>query len=370
MDGDSVSWLDGLEQAMRSLVALALVALLLGFPSVALALREESFGNEPMAAVPGWPQGLLEVVNLRSRVYFLGGDGPNICYFRGTAKDLQRALEKFARIKEGKCPLFLVPGPAQTHSFDGRSIVFNWQVHLGIGAYRATSMKHLPVLRVYVDVPAPRPLTVDSQIVQRWLAELDSDSFLTRDRARQQLARLGNDAKPLYRAALKGQISLEKRRRLEGLLNALPAGYDVSDFEVPAGMTFLTVDDLLAQNLKKLLDPNTFEEGTLEELAGLEPHSDKVVPGLTSFLDRGKGQWLRCGAALALAEVGFRARAALPVLKEGRNDPDPSIRKHFQMAIDKLQQCREGPAQLARLQKLAIAQDLRELKKRRESALK
>jgi hypothetical protein len=35
-----------------------------------------------------------------------------------------------------------------------------------------------------------------------------------------------------------------------------------------------------------------------------------------------------------------------------------------------LEQCREGPAELARLQKLAIAQDLRELKKRRESAKK
>jgi hypothetical protein len=100
---------------------------------------------------------------------------------------------------------------------------------------------------------------VDTQTVQRWLAELDSDNFQTRDRARQQLARLGKDAKPLYRAALKGQISPEKRRRLEGLLTALPAGYDVSDFEVPAGMTFLTVDDLVAQYLKR--DPGTFPEG-------------------------------------------------------------------------------------------------------------
>src|SRR5438128_1748234 len=73
---------------MRSLVALALFALLLGIPSVALALRLESFGNEPQAAVAG-PQGLLEVVHLRSRVYFLGGDDLNICYFRGNAKDLQ-----------------------------------------------------------------------------------------------------------------------------------------------------------------------------------------------------------------------------------------------------------------------------------------
>jgi hypothetical protein len=58
-------------------------------------------------------------------------------------------------------------------------------------------------------------------------------------------------------------------------------------------------------------------------------------------------------------------------LKEGRNDPDPRIRKSFQMATDKLEQSREGPAELARLQnKLAIAEDLRELKKRRESAKK
>jgi len=100
---------------MRSLVALALFALLLGIPSVALALREESFGNEPLAAVPGWPQGLLEVVNLRSRVYFLGGDGPNICYFRGNAKDLQEALpatdpERTAR-NNLRCPHFALAQP-------------------------------------------------------------------------------------------------------------------------------------------------------------------------------------------------------------------------------------------------------------------
>jgi hypothetical protein len=354
---------------MRALVILAVFALL-GIPSVALALREELFGNEPLGAVPGWPPGLREVVNLRSRVYFLGGDGPNICYFRGSAKDLQEALDKFARIQEGKCPLYLVPGPAQTHSFGGRTIAFNWQLYLGVGAYRTRSTKQLPVLRVYVDIPGPRPLKVDPETVQRWLAELDSDSFQTRDRARQELARLGNDAKPLYRAALKGAMTLEKRRRLEGLLSALPARYDVSDFEVPAGMTFLTVDDLLAQNLKKLPDPNTFEEGTLDALAALEPYSDKIVPALASFLDRHKSEWLRHGAARALAEIGFRARTALPVLKEGHTDPDLNIRKTFQMAIDKVEQSRDGPAELARLQKLAIAQNLRELKKRRESERK
>ena len=64
------------------------------------------------------------------------------------------------------------------------------------------------------------------------------------------------------------------------------------------------------------------------------------------------------------------ARAALPVLKEGRSDPDPNIRKTFEVVIEKLEQCREDPAQLARLQKRAIAQDLREMKKRRESAKK
>ena len=353
---------------MRSLAALALLALL-GIPSVAMAVRFESFGNDPWAAVPGWPQGLLEVVNLRSRVYFLGGDGPNICYYRGNAKDLQEALDKFARIKEGKCPLILLPGPAQTHSFNRQTIVFNWQLHLGVGGDRTRSRKELPVLRVYVDVPGPRPLKVDAQTVQRWLAELDSDNFQTRDRARQQLARLGKDAKPLYRAALKGQISLEKRRRLESLLSALPAGYDVSDFEVPAGMTFLTADDLLAQYLKQ--DPGTYPEGGLDELVALAPYNDKVIPALTSFLERRQSEWLRHATAHALAQVGFRARAALPVLKEGRNDPDPSIRKSFQMAVDKLEQCREGPAELAHLQnKLVIAQDLRELKKRTESATK
>ena len=100
----------------------------------------------------------------------------------------------------------------------------------------------------------------------------------------------------------------------------------------------------------------------LEELAPLAPYSDQVVPAITSMVDKGKNEWVRRVAALNLADIGFTALSALPILKEGLDDPDMNIRKVFQTAIEKLDKATERPAEETR-RKLAIADDIRELKK-------
>ena len=63
------------------------------------------------------------------------------------------------------------------------------------------------------------------------------------------------------------------------------------------------------------------------------------------MLDKGKNEWVRRAAALSLAEIGFPARSALPLLKEGLDDPDINIRKVFQTAIEKLDKATESPAE-------------------------
>ncbi len=182
----------------------------------------------------------------------------------------------------------------------------------------------------------------------------------------EELAKLGNDAKPFLRAALKGQPSLEKRRRVESLLDRLPRGYDVTDFEIPSGLALVTIDDLLAQNLKKMHDPDTYLSGdALEELAPLALYSDRVIPAIMTMLDNGKNEWVRRVAALNLADIGFSARSALPILKEGLHDPDMNIRKVFQMAFEKLDKAASRPAEETRTM-VAIAEDIRELKKPKE----
>jgi hypothetical protein len=59
--------------------------------------------------------------------------------------------------------------------------------------------------------------------VQRWLADLDSDTYQRREEAQRQLARLGADVVGDVREALKAAASLEAKLRLERLLRTLPA---------------------------------------------------------------------------------------------------------------------------------------------------
>jgi hypothetical protein len=61
----------------------------------------------------------------------------------------------------------------------------------------------------------------DEKRVQRWIAELDSDNFDTREGAFKELSRVDELIEPLARNALGGKVPPETRRRLEGLLQAI-----------------------------------------------------------------------------------------------------------------------------------------------------
>jgi RNA polymerase sigma factor (sigma-70 family) len=68
--------------------------------------------------------------------------------------------------------------------------------------------KHLP--------PVPHP---NAKIVSRLIADLDSDDFLARRRATDELSKLGDAIAPALRRALDGKPSLEVRRRVQQLLD-------------------------------------------------------------------------------------------------------------------------------------------------------
>lgn len=92
-------------------------------------------------------------------------------------------------------------------------------------AYRAVRSlagdpgRSLPLLHK-VAVPSPRP-RADPGRVARLIADLDDDHFATRERASEELAKLGGHAKAALSAALVGQPSAEVRRRSTALLERL-----------------------------------------------------------------------------------------------------------------------------------------------------
>jgi hypothetical protein len=95
----------------------------------------------------------------------------------------------------------------------------------------------------------------DQDQVQNWLADLDSDKFAVRQAAVKELEKVGEQVRPSIQQALKANVTLETRRRLEQLLNALA--------DIPGPETVRTIRAIMA--LERIGSPEA--QRVLETLA-------------------------------------------------------------------------------------------------------
>jgi hypothetical protein len=124
---------DSRRMTMRFENSMAGLALLLLLPATALALATESFGNKPAANQPDWAQGVVDVVNMKSRIYSQWVNGNENFYYRGNAQALNEALHKYAAVKADVRQVILMPGTATAQSFDGKRIAYDWKFHVPSG---------------------------------------------------------------------------------------------------------------------------------------------------------------------------------------------------------------------------------------------
>jgi hypothetical protein len=348
-------------------VAVAAAVALLAVPATALALAEGGEGNAPRVKQPEWAEGVIDVVNLKSRVYYFWVNGNENFYYRGDAKALNEALRTYAAVKADQRRLVLLPGRKQTMSLGRKTLEFNWQFHVPSGIYLAITKNKNTVLTAYLDAEKPRG-PVDRQKVERCVRDLDDETFAVREAASGELEKLGAAAKPLLREALKASKSAEARRRIEAVLAKLN-GIDTSDLDVPAGLTVLTASDLVAEHLEGLKDADQTRRGlAVSALSELAPFSDKVVPALADMLKKDRGEYARRIAASGLGHAGVLAKDVLPALKEGLDDPDANVRSAFRSAIDQIEQARPDPDGVKEAKKRSlILKDIDELKQARKS---
>ena len=92
-------------------------------------------------------------------------------------------------------------------------------------AYQAmATLIAAPVSSVpYLETHLPSTSSASSEQISRWAADLDNSRFASRKEAMQELEKLGDFAEPVLRPLLQGKLSLEKRQRVEELLNKLEA---------------------------------------------------------------------------------------------------------------------------------------------------
>ncbi|HEV3439555.1 MAG TPA: HEAT repeat domain-containing protein [Gemmata sp.] len=354
---------------MKKYATVAAVTLLLASSSPVLALGTESFGNAPVVNQPEWAKGVLDVVNLNSRVYSVWVNGNEHFYYSGNARELNEAIRKFGDIQADVHRLILLPGTGKTQTFAGKPVPYDWQLHVPSGIYKAVSKQNHAEMTVYVNGLKPQAIQEPKRIAN-WLRQLD-DEFPVREEAQKELEKLGNDAKPLLREALKNQPSPETRRRIETMLGKL-RGIDVTDLQIPKGVEVVIMDDLLAEYWKGSKDPDQHIcSGALYGLSSFASYDAKIVPALIEMLKKDKNEYIRRVAASCLGDLDISTEAVVTALKEGLTDPDANIRNHFQATLERIEkakekreQSKEKPEQEDRLKReRAISKEIAEFKK-------
>ncbi len=94
------------------------------------------------------------------------------------------------------------------------------EAYRAVGRLTASPTQAVALLRERLR-PAPVATAQQREAMRRWIADLGSPRFSTRDAAVRELQRLGETAAPALREALSRAADLETRRRLEELLTRL-----------------------------------------------------------------------------------------------------------------------------------------------------
>jgi len=116
----------------------------------------------------------------------------------------------------------------------------------------------------------PTPV-MDAAKIQKWLADLDSDTFAVRQAAAKELEKAGEQVRPFIQDALKVNVTLETRRRLEQILNTLA--------DVPGPETLRTIRAIMA--LERIGSREA--QSVLDTLAGGAPDARETEEAKASL---------------------------------------------------------------------------------------
>jgi len=351
---------------MRRFILLGLIVVL-GASTPAFALRMIMVGNQTLGPGNGLDKEVLDAFNVPERVILSEGglDGNYEVYFLGGPKALNEALRRFAAIKAGKHEVILVPFPARPFDFGKKSYPYDWMMHIpprrsdGRGTER-----EFVTMTVYIPNPGP-PAPTDAVAARKWIADLGNDSFKVRELAARELAALGPSAAGIFREALKGKLTPEARDRLEKLLADVSKDIRVDTLDLPAGLTVVGPDDLLARARKLLADKADPIRGHgANKLAECGVPAKEVLPELEKML-KSESEWgsnAAYGAIWGANQLGAAAKPLLPALRAAAGSKDKDFAKACQQVIESIENSKDDAVPEAEAKKRAvIRKEIREL---------
>jgi|SRR5262245_30168616 len=323
---------------VRTLLPAGLL-LALAVPTPVHALATDSLGNKPITGW-AWHATVFDIVNVPSRVYWFEVNGNPFFYFKGTPRDLNEALRRFAALKADKKEIILLPGPGERKTFDGKPVAYDWCVHVPEGIKfdgdsevadtRAT-------LTIHISTPLPPPLA-DPTPARKWIKELGSDDFKIREQAAKELTRLGRPVAPILREALQGSPSAEARDRLERILASVTPGLSLDALNLPDGIPVVGLEALLDRCRKELSNKDHHARGVAASgLAHGSATAEEVLPDLEKVLKSEKHEYpLRCATGAA-SHLGAAGKPLLPALREAMKSEDKNVQNACEYAINAIE---------------------------------
>ncbi|HKB42286.1 MAG TPA: hypothetical protein VKD72_38015, partial [Gemmataceae bacterium] len=217
-------------------------------------------------------------------------------------------------------------------------------------------------LTVYIPETLPPP-PADSAKARKWIADLGSDDFKTRERAAKELSDLGPSVAALLREALKARPSAEARARIEKLLAEMSTALRADVLEPPEGASVVSMDDLLARFRKELADKNPAVRGNApwHIVVDYGAPAEEVLPDLEKMLKTEKDASPVAGAAWGAYHLGAAAKPLLPLLREATKTADKNVASICQQAIDQVEKAKSEPVPEAEAKKrTTIRKEIRE----------
>ena len=309
----------------------------IGNPSPIHALGSEDVGNKPIADGFNFGAQLLTAVNVPERVYWNEVNGNPYFYFRGTPRDLNEAIRKFAAIPAERREIIVLPGRGVTTTFNREQrIDYDWILHVPAGlTYHDDPdlADNRATLTILISEPRPSP-PADPAQVRLWIAELDSNEFKVRDKAARALEKLGRGVAPALRDALRATTSPEVHTRLEQLLRRLEL-VDLDTLLLPKEISVIGMETILQRCRQALKSEKASVRGyAVVRLANSSARSSEVLPDILRVLESEKDEYVVRCVASALGGLRAAAKPAAPTLREQMKKRDGVVQQAFQRALE------------------------------------
>ena len=321
---------------------------LLVLPALARGLATEQLGNGPLNQSFGLAPDVVEIASMDSRVYWYEVNANPTFFFKGDARELRKAIAKFAALQHPHKEIILLAGAGETTTLTReKKIPFDWSFHVPHGLrFRGDSevADTRATLTIRVAAARGKPPEAPADLA-KWVTELNEDNFKKRALAEQKIEALGTGALPALRKALAANPPAEARGRLERLLDRAGRTISIDVLEIPPELTVIGHETLLKRSRTEMNNKQAQVRGhAISSLPAEQMTPEELLKEYETCLASETHEYpLRCAIGGA-SVMGSAAKSLLPRLREIMKSEDKNVQNACNSAIKAIEKAGDAKA--------------------------